>query len=252
MNHFYVWRLDKLKYVGLIIILLALAITYVLVGQGKSLFVFSNEPSSVFVKGNNKENGVALTFNISWGEEKVHDILKELKKHDVRTTFFVSGEWAERHPEIVEKIVEAEHELGMLGYHYKSYLEQDVDQVRRDLLQAKEIFKKLGYSNVELLRTPNGHFNEEVVELAESLDLKVVQWNVNPNDWKNPGSEYIVDTVMKDTSKGDIILLHASDAVKQTANALQTLLPGLKKKGFEFITISQMMNQAQAEAKLVE
>ncbi|TXL57824.1 polysaccharide deacetylase family sporulation protein PdaB [Cerasibacillus terrae] len=252
MNHFYVWRLDKLKYVGLIIILLALAITYVLVGQGKSLFVFSNEPSSVFVKGNNKENGVALTFNISWGEEKVHDILKELKKHDVRTTFFVSGEWAERHPEIVEKIVEAEHELGMLGYHYKSYLEQDVDQVRRDLLQAKEIFKKLGYSNVELLRTPNGHFNEEVVELAESLDLKVVQWNVNPNDWKNPGSEYIVDTVMKDTSKGDIILLHASDAVKQTANALQTLLPGLKKKGFEFITISQMMNQAQVEAKLVE
>lgn len=252
MNHFYVWRLDKLKYVGLIIILLALAITYVLVGQGKSLFVFSNEPSSVFVKGNNKENGVALTFNISWGEEKVHDILKELKKHDVRTTFFVSGEWAERHPEIVEKIVEAEHELGMLGYHYKSYLEQDVDQVRRDLLQAKEIFKKLGYSNVELLRTPNGHFNEEVVGLAESLDLKVVQWNVNPNDWKNPGSEYIVDTVMKDTSKGDIILLHASDAVKQTANALQTLLPGLKKKGFEFITISQMMNQAQAEAKLVE
>ncbi len=230
MNHFYVWRLDKLKYVGLIIILLALAITYVLVGQGKSLFVFSNEPSSVFVKGNNKENGVALTFNISWGEEKVHDILKELKKHDVRTTFFVSGEWAERHPEIVEKIVEAEHELGMLGYHYKSYLEQDVDQVRRDLLQAKEIFKKLGYSNVELLRTPNGHFNEEVVELAESLDLKVVQWNVNPNDWKNPGSEYIVDTVMKDTSKGDIILLHASDAVKQTANALQTLLPGLKKE----------------------
>lgn len=230
MNHFYVWRLDKLKYVGLIIILLALAITYVLVGQGKSLFVFSNEPSSVFVKGNNKENGVALTFNISWGEEKVHDILKELKKHDVRTTFFVSGEWAERHPEIVEKIVEAEHELGMLGYHYKSYLEQDVDQVRRDLLQAKEIFKKLGYSNVELLRTPNGHFNEEVVELAESLDLKVVQWNVNPNDWKNPGSEYIVDTVMKDTSKGDIILLHASDAVKQTANALQTLLPGLKKR----------------------
>src|SRR5699024_1051152 len=109
---------------------------------------------------------------------KVEGILEELENEEVRATFFLSGEWAERHPELVEKIEEGEHEIGMLGYRYKSYLDQEIDDVREDLLQAKEIFKKLGYEDVTLLRTPSGHFNKDIIELTEQLGFQVVQWNV--------------------------------------------------------------------------
>ena len=62
----------------------------------------------------------------------------------------MSGEWAERHPEIIEKITEDKHEVGMLGYRYKSYLDQDIDQVRRDLALAKDVFGRIGFEDIEI------------------------------------------------------------------------------------------------------
>lgn len=215
--------------------------------------VFSNEEEPVALsKGNEDLEDIALTFNISWGEEKVESILEALEKEDVQATFFVSGEWAERHPDILEAISDGAHEIGLLGYRYKSYLDQEPEEIRKDLLKAQEVMTKLGYEDVRLLRTPHGHLNKEIIELAESMQFQVVHWNVNPDDWENPGVETIIDEVMKQTDNGDIILLHASDSAKQTAEALETILPGLKNKGYGLITISEMINQAKAEAELID
>lgn len=251
MNHFYTIGLKRRK--SWIIIAVAFFAALLLWTQKDTVFsVFSNEQPVALSKGNADEPNIALTFNISWGEEKALKILDQLEKDQVQATFFVSGEWAERHPEILSKISEGQHELGMLGYRYKSYLDQEIEQVRKDLLYAREIFKKLGYEEVNLLRTPSGHFNEEIIELAKELNFDVIHWNINPNDWDNPGTTEIVDTVMKDTTNGDIILMHASDSAKQTADALETILPGLKNKGFQLVSISELMNQVHAKTKIVE
>lgn len=252
MDHFYVIGMKRRKR-RLIIMGLALFTALLIWTQKENVFsVFSNEESAALSKGNADEPNIALTFNISWGEERAMDILEQLENEQVQATFFVSGEWAERHPDILKKITEGEHELGMLGYRYKSYLDQELDQVKKDLLYAKDIFGKLGYEDVNLLRPPHGHFNKEIIEMANGLNYDVIHWNVNPNDWENPGTESIVDSVMKETTNGDILLLHASDSAKQTADALQTILPGLQNKGFQFVTISEMINQAHAETRLVE
>lgn len=253
MQHFYVWEFSKWKRWLFIVLLAFFTATFLWFESDGSFSVFSkNEEAVALTKGNPKEPNVSLTFNISWGEEKVNDILKQLEDNQVTATFFVSGEWAERHPDIIKKITEGKHELGMLGYRYKSYLEQDIEQVRKDLLYAREVFRKLGFEDMTLLRTPSGHFNKEIIELAEKLGFHVIHWNINPNDWKNPGTQVIVDQIMKETSKGDIVLLHASDSAKQTADALKVVLPGLKNKGFHFVSISELMNQAHADTKLVE
>src|SRR5699024_7747996 len=144
--------------------------------------VFSNTEPVAVTKGNADVPNIALTFNISWGEERVHDILDKLKENDAQATFFLSGEWAERHPDIVEKISEHNHEIGMLGYRYKSYLDQKAEQVRKDILHAKEVFSKLGYDQVKFIRTPSGHFNEEIIELAESQGLEVIHWNIDRSE----------------------------------------------------------------------
>lgn len=253
MSYFYAWHFTKWKrflYIALFALIAATIIWSESTGSF-SVFSSSDEPAA-FVKGNSNETNIALTFNISWGEEKVFDILEKLKKHDVQATFFVSGEWAERHPDILEKIKENNHELGMLGYRYKSYLDQDIDKVKKDILYAKEIFKKLGYEKITLMRAPSGHINKEIIELVEELGLKVVHWRVDADDWENPGTQKIVDTIMKETSNGDVILLHASDSVKQTAEALDTILPGLKGKGFQFVSVSELYNQAHSKSKLAE
>ncbi|GAB3069827.1 polysaccharide deacetylase family sporulation protein PdaB [Virgibacillus ainsalahensis] len=252
MQHFYTLKFSRWKR-WLVVVLFALfTATFVWFERDGTFSVFSGDEPAALSKGNADEPNIALTFNISWGEEKVFDILEQLKQQQVQATFFVSGEWAERHPDIIEQIAEDEHEVGMLGYRYKSYLEQETDQVRKDLVQAREVFEKLGFEDVNLLRTPSGHFNKEIIELAEEMNFQVIHWNVNPSDWKNPGTDAIVDTVMQETTNGDIVLLHASDAVKQTAEALKTILPGLKNKEFQFVPMTELINQAQADPELVE
>lgn len=251
--HFYVWKISNWKRWLVVIALALFTAILIWLDQFGAFAIFSSkEQTTALVKGNPNENNIAITFNISWGDERVHPILEELAHHDVQATFFVSGEWAERHPDILEKISENKHELGMMGYRYKSYLKQELSEVQKDLYHAQNIFNKLGYDQIKLLRTPSGHFNEEIIDLAKEQGYEVVHWNVDPHDWENPGTQIIVDQVMKETSNGDIILLHASDAAKQTANALKTILPGLKNKGFEFVTISELISQVHSESELVQ
>lgn len=252
MQHFYVWHFKNWKRWSIVCVLAFFTAATIWFQYDGGFSVFSSDKPTALAKGNKKSKEVALTFNISWGEKKVYDILEALKKDDIQATFFVSGEWAERHPEILEKITKDKHELGMLGYRYKSYLDQDVEQVRQDLIHAKEVFKKIGFEDIELLRTPHGHFNKEIIKMASTMDLKVIHWSLNPNDWKNPGTDKLVDHVMSETSNGDILLLHASDSAKQTAGALETILPGLKNKGLKLVTISEVINQAHADSSIVD
>ncbi|WP_405098488.1 polysaccharide deacetylase family sporulation protein PdaB [Oceanobacillus sp. FSL H7-0719] len=252
MDHFYVVDFNRKRRFILLGIIGVFIAGFIFMQANNGLLWANDSDEVALTKGDAEEPNVALTFNISWGEERVHDILKKLKQEEVQATFFLSGEWAERHPTIVEKIAEDKHEIGMLGYRYKSYLDQEIEQVQKDLFLAQEVFSKLGYEDTKLLRTPSGHFNEEVLELAKSMGFEVVHWNINPNDWENPGTENIVDTVMKNTTNGDILLMHASDSAKQTAGALETILPGLKNKGFTFVPISELISQAHAEVEIVE
>lgn len=84
------------------------------------------------------------------------------------------------------------------------------------------------------------------------MDFQVVHWSLNTHDWKNPGTDVLIDQVMSETSKGDIILFHASDSAKQTAKALDTILPGLQNQKYEPVTISEMMDQAHADSSIVD
>lgn len=252
MQHFYVWKFNRLKRWILVVVAALFCAVFLWVESGSSLSVFStdNGPKALVKSGNSKTD-IALTFNISWGQEKVYEILDTLKKENVKVTFFVSGEWAERHPDIVKRIKEDKHELGMMGYRYKSYVKQDITQVRKDLAYAREVFRKMGYTQIKLLRPPSGHFNNDILKLADKMGYSVIHWNINPDDWRNPGTQVIINTVMEQTSGGDIILLQASDSVKQTNNALKTILPGLKKKGYNFVTVSELISKAKTKTEQI-
>jgi polysaccharide deacetylase family sporulation protein PdaB len=252
MKHFYVMNFNRKRRI-ISLIILAFCIAVLLIFKPVQVFhVFSKSGESALTKGNEKEKNIALTFNISWGDEKVLDILKVLKNNKTRATFFVSGEWAEKHPQILEKIREDKHEIGMLGYRYTNYLEMEMDQVRKDMVYAKEIFKKLGYKDISYIRPPNGQFDEDTIELANDLDLEVIHWSVNPHDWENPGVTSLHDYLKKNMSNGDIVLLHASDSAKQTAKVLQKVIPEMQKKKKNFVTISELMNEVTMEEKIVK
>lgn len=253
MSFFFVFKFNQLKKYFIVLAFSFIVISLLVFNATKYLQVFSSEEDPrALMKGNEDRDEIALTFNITWGDEVLEPILDQLEDENVSATFFLLGEWAEHHPHLVDLIVEKGHEIGMLGYRYKSYLKQDINEVTKDLYKAKDVFTKLNYPDLNLLRTPSGHLNKEVLTTAVNQGFQVIDWRVDPNDWEKPGVNYIVDQVMLETESGDIILMHASDSATQTAEALKTILPGLKEKGFQFVTISELITQAEISIKPIE
>ncbi|MBA2873229.1 polysaccharide deacetylase family sporulation protein PdaB [Anoxybacillus calidus] len=250
MNFFYVLNGHVLKKT-LIIVIAAFFTASILYIQQKSNPAFSTPtgPKAVY-KAEKSRNEVALTFDISWGDEKAIPILNTLKKYGIKNaTFFLSASWAERHPNIVKRIKEDGHEIGSMGYNYIDYTELEDDKIRRDLLQSQKVFNMLGIKNVTLLRPPSGHFNKKVLKIADSLGYTVVHWSIDSKDWLNPGVDMIVNNVVENIDGGDIILLHASDSAKQTLEALPQIISKMKKQGYQNACISELIANAKANAK---
>ncbi|WP_066321415.1 polysaccharide deacetylase family sporulation protein PdaB [Bacillus sp. FJAT-29814] len=250
MNFFYVVNGKALKNVTLVLIAAFFTAWFMYIENLSQIPVFSakDEPKAVY-RG---EKDLALTFNIGWGDEKAEPILDVLKKENVKSaTFFLSGSWAERHPDIVSRIQKEGYEIGILGYNYEDYSELEDTKVARDILKAQEAFKKLNVKDIKLVRAPTGHFDKRTLKTAKRLGYTVVHWSMDSKDWQNPGVEKIVENT-KDAGNGEIILLHASDSAKQTANAIPLILQNIRQKGLKIVTVSEMIANGEVSSKEIK
>lgn len=250
MSFFYVLNSKVLKQISLILIA-AFFTSWLLYMENivnLPAFSTSNGPKAVY-RG---EKDIALTFDIGWGDEKAEPILNELIRENVKSaTFFLAGSWAERHPDLVEKIKKNGFEIGMLGYSYKDYADLPDTEIRKDILNAQVAFGKLNIKGIKVLRAPTGHFDERTLKIAERYGYTVVHWSIDSQDWTNPGVDKIVENV-KEAKKGDIILLHASDSAKQTVKALPSIIQNLRGKGLKFVTVSEMIANGSAQSEEIK
>ncbi|NGP46654.1 polysaccharide deacetylase family protein [Bacillaceae bacterium SIJ1] len=201
--------------------------------------------------GPQDKNRVALTFNISWGDERAAPILSFLKENNVPATFFLTGEWAEKHPELVEQIAEDGHDIGNLGYNYESYVGMKPDKIQSNLIKAANVFDKLSVKTTSFARPPNGHLNPDVIQALDKNGYQTIHWSINTEDWKNPGKEKILEN-LADAKSGDILLLHASDSAQQTLVALPDLLKKLQDKDLVPVTLSALIEDMSLNTEEVQ
>lgn len=250
MNFFWVLPSRQIKQWALVVLAAFFSAWFLFVQNIFNAPVFSTPdgPKAVY-KG---ERNVALTFNIGWGDERALPIVETLKKENIKSaTFFLSGSWAERHPDVVAAIVKEGYEVGMLGYAYKDYSELKDEEIANDILRAQEAFKKLNVKKIKLLRAPTGHFDRRLLKIGEQYGYTVVHWSIDTKDWTNPGIEKIVQNTDR-AAQGDIILLHASDSAIQTNKALPPLLEKLRSKKLNFVSVSEMIANAHAQSEEIQ
>lgn len=253
MNQFHVIYMKKIKQLAMIIVaaFFTAGILYVENVLNYPVFSTSDGPKAIY-RGESKNNEIALTFDISWGDVKAEPILDTLKKQNIKNaTFFLSASWAERHPDIVKRIVEDGHQVGSMGYAYKNYTDLEPNEIRKDLSLAQEVFTQLGVKNVTLLRPPSGSFNKDVLIVAQKHGYTVVHYSIDSDDWTNPGVEIIVENTTSSIKGGDIVLLHASDSAKQTNRALPAILKEIKNKGLKNVTVGDLITNADAKSSEV-
>ncbi len=181
---------------------------------------------------------VALTFDDGPNGNFTPKILDILKKNNVRATFFVLGQAAEKYPTVVARIKNEGHEIGNHGYNHQ-YLQSGLVA---DLIKTDQAVFTLTGSHTYLYRPPGGRISKQQLNLIEQNGHTVTLWSVDSDDWLNPGSGKIVQNVTKRVFPGSLILFHdGGDSQRgQTVDSLETIIRQLKTMGYEFITVGEM------------
>lgn len=220
--------------------------------QNEQIAVFSTSqgPRALSKVVTNKKQ-IALTFDVGWGDVRFEPIMDYLTKQKIKATFFVTGEWADRHHEWIEDLKKQGYEIGSHGMQHESYTKMDEKDIRKDMLLANRSLDKAGIDHLRYIRPPDGQINDRVLKIATKMNQQVILWSVDPQDWTNPGYEKIAKDVVDHAQKGDIIRLHASDSAKQTIRALPIIVRELQDQGYTFVTLSTLISNAKVKTNLI-
>lgn len=251
MNSFFVFSASKIKKYFFLAIALVFAVG-VIYSERENITVFApNQPIAIYNVPTEK-NVVALTFDISWGDKRLEPILQVLKEKDIKAaTFFVSSVWSQSHPELVKKIQDAGFEIGSHGHKHDNYSTLTDDEIRSQISTAHSIIAEVTGKKPNLIRLPNGDFDKRVLKIASELNYQVIQWDTDSQDWLGIGTEKIAERVITRAHPGDIILLHASDSAKQTHLALPIIIDELRNKGYDFLSVTDLLTQTESQGNPV-
>ena len=188
-----------------------------------------------------EEKKVALSFDAAWGNEDTQKILDILKKEKVHVTFFMTGGWVSEYPEDVKAIKAAGHDLGNHSETHKNMSQLSKEEQKEELMKVHEEVKELTGVEMELFRPPYGDYDDQVILTAKECGYYPIQWDVDSLDWKNYGTDSVIQTILehKNLRNGSIILCH--NGAKYTADALESVIRGLKEKGYEIVPISELI-----------
>jgi peptidoglycan/xylan/chitin deacetylase (PgdA/CDA1 family) len=192
---------------------------------------------------------IAMTFDDGPSPETTPRLLDILKQRNIKATFFMIGQNAERNPAIVKRILAEGHEIGNHSWTHPQLSKLSDDRVTEEINKTQNAIKDAsGYTPV-LMRPPYGAITARQKDWIEKqFGLSVIIWSVDPFDWKRPGASVIEERILAGARPGAIVLSH--DIHKQTVDAMPATLDALAAKGFKFVTVSQLiaMNKPKSSA----
>lgn len=191
------------------------------------------------------QKAVALTFDISWGTETPSLVLAVLERMNQKATFFLSGPWSTRYPDVVKAIANAGHEIASHGDKHINLSQVSREHIADNITKAHDALISVCGAKARFFRPPNGDYDDLVVETALALGYETVIWSVDSLDWKNPGVATMITRVTKLSFPGAIILFHASDSSKETHLALPEVITALRDAGYRIVTLGELWSMGE-------
>ncbi len=211
------------------------------------LFGFSPvcaQNKQVYSYKSGEEKKIALTFDDGPHPKKTKKIIDVLEKYGVTATFFVVGVNVKNYNNGMKEIIDRGYEIGNHTFSHKVLKNSGIDHVKNEFLTTENEVKKLGGSVSNLIRPPCGIYDKSLVDFSRENDYKIVLWNIDTKDWEHAPLAQIVKTVESKVKGGDIILFHDYISGKSnTAEALDILIPKLIDLGYEFVSVSELLQE---------
>ena len=188
---------------------------------------------------------------------KILDILKEKKAPGV---FFIIGDQANKRPDILKREFAEGHEIGNHTFTHPKFDEISHTQIRWELNLTQRLIESTLDVKTILFRPPYGidhqpEYAEEVAQLplAQEMGYLIVGQRIDPDDWslrngKPIPAKEIVESVLRQAGNGNIILLHDGGGDRtQTIEALPQIIDALRNKGYQLVSVSDLIRKTRAE-----
>jgi peptidoglycan-N-acetylglucosamine deacetylase len=173
---------------------------------------------------------VALTFDDGPGPY-TSQMLDLLDRYHVKATFCLIGRQVKAYAAVVRRMVADGMTLCNHTWdHDEKLRDHPDDYIRDELVRTNDAIHSVApNAKIEYFRNPGGLFGPNTVAIARSLGMKPLMWNVDPQDWTSPGTQVIIDNVVKHTHRGSIVLSHDGGGVRtETLAAYRVLIPRLR------------------------
>lgn len=179
---------------------------------------------------------IAITFDDGPSSQCTGRLLDGLKERNVKATFFLIGENAKENPELVKRLDEEGHLIGNHTYHHVEITKVSDEEAKKEILDTNEVITSITGKSVEYMRPPFGLWQRN---LEMEIEVLPVMWTIDPLDWTTENVDEIVNKVVTEAEENDIILLH--DCYDSSVDAALRIIDILQKKGFEFVTVDQLI-----------
>lgn len=201
--------------------------------------VLSNNKALPIYSVETKDKRVAITFDVSWGEDNTDKILDILDKYHVKATFFFVGGWIDMYPDKLKEIYDRGHELGNHTDRHPDLTRITREKIIKEIaVNDAKIMKITGFEP-KLFRCPEGAYNDSVIKTIEDTGHYAIQWDVDSIDWKEEGADLELNRVLKKTKPGSIILFH-NNAINTPLN-LPKIIEYFQKNGYEFVKVGDLI-----------
>lgn len=187
---------------------------------------------------NTGRQAMAIAVNVAWGEDCLPRLLDALREHNMKVTFFIEGEWAEKFPDMVMRLSKEGHELANHGFQHVHVEKMSEPMIRQLISDNEKLLISLGVRPSRLFAPPYGECNQTVVSAAASLGYTTTMWTIDTLDWKLEDSEKVLDRVVPKITPGAIILAHPTEVFLE---ALPKIVDASRKAGYGFFTISDLL-----------
>ena len=181
---------------------------------------------------------IALTFDDGPGKY-TSDLVNYLNDGFAHATFFMQGSRLNNYSDAVKDVYNSGSEIAYHSYAHKYFTKQSINDIKTELNKSNKVLESIIGIPFSLVRPPYGSINDEV---KEALNMPIILWNVDTEDWKNKDSDYLTNYVLNNIDDGDIVLFH--DIHETSVNAIPNLLNELYIRGYQVVTISELASIA--------
>ncbi|MEG4506395.1 polysaccharide deacetylase family protein [Microcoleus sp. F6_B4] len=204
-----------------------------------------------YAKLDSKHKAIALTFDDGPWPKTTTQILDILKENNIKATFFWVGKYLQNSPEIGKQVAAAGHAIGNHTWSHE-YLQYNEDGAAREIDRTSSLIEDLTGIQTSMFRPPGGILNNGLTAYAQKKNYAVVMWSADSFDWRTL-TESLIDNVMRQANSGGIVLMHDGGGNRaRTVKALPEIIARLRKEGYIFVTVPELLQMQEQESKQQE